>query len=100
MVFTGGSGPTAFVGSGTATVVARRGKEAWAVRLGVGSSAPRLAGPAAERRALSASCLAGPVAKCYASEASARCAWQGSGQVLRSETARKQIGAIETNGYK
>jgi len=52
MVFTGGSGPTAFVGSGTATVVARRGKEAWAVRLGVGSSAPRLAGPAAERRDL------------------------------------------------
>jgi hypothetical protein len=41
VVFTGGSGPAALVGGGPAVVAARLGED---------SSAPRLAGPTAERR--------------------------------------------------
>jgi hypothetical protein len=62
VVFTGGNGPAVLVASGPAAMVAHRGKEAWATRLGVGSNAPRLAGPAAER---------------YDLEGDARCVWKG-----------------------
>jgi hypothetical protein len=70
MVFTGGSGPTTHVDGGPVAMAARRVREASAterreatpVRLGEGSHALHLAGPAVEHRD---------------SEATTRHAWQG-----------------------